>query len=290
MKLLREPLVHFLLAGAALFAAYALVDRGPTQATGSQHQIRIGEADVRWAAETWTRQWQRSPSPEELRGLVRDLLREEVLAREAHELGLDKDDAVVRRRLAQKMTFLIEDTSGSAEPSDEELQQFYRAHNQEFRREARVSFTQVFFDRARAGADAKARRALVELVGASDATLVADKGDQLLIEPEVRDADEGSVAAQFGKDFARAVFALPAGTWNGPIESAYGLHLVRVTAITPAEQQAFPEVRDRVLERWREARRQETEKRYFDELFKKYQIVIDDSVRALVDSPETGLE
>ncbi|CCM79531.1 peptidyl-prolyl cis-trans isomerase [Rhizobium mesoamericanum] len=290
MKLLREPLVHFFLAGAAMFAAYALIDRTPTQATGSQHQVRIDEADVRWAAETWTRQWQRSPSPEELRGLVRDLLREEVLARGAHELGLDKDDAVVRRRLAQKMTFMIEDTSGSAEPSEEELQQFYRVHDQEFQRQARVSFTQVFFDRARAGADARARRTLVEFAGAGDATLVADKGDQLLIEPEIRDADEDTVAAQFGKDFAHAVFAFSPGTWNGPIESTYGLHLVRVEAITPAELQPLAEVRDRVLERWREVKRQEASKRYFDELFKKYQIVIDDSVKALVGSPETDLE
>ncbi|WP_429820562.1 peptidyl-prolyl cis-trans isomerase [Ensifer sp. B1-9] len=290
MKLLREPLVHFLLAGAALFAAYALIDRAPSQPTPSQHQVRIGQADVRWAAETWTRQWQRSPSPEELRGLVRDLIREEVLAREAYQLGLDKDDAVVRRRLAQKMTFLIEDTSGSAEPTDEELQRFYQAHDQEFRNEARLSFTQVFFDRAQPGADARARRALVEFAGGDDVTPVADKGDQLLIEPEVRDADEASVAAQFGKDFAHAVFAFSPGTWNGPIESSYGLHLVRVEEFIPAEQKPFAEVRDRVLERWREVRRQEASKRYFDDLFKKYQIVIDDSAKALVGTPETDLE
>lgn len=290
MKLLKEPLLHFFFAGATLFAAYALVHRASTPPTVSLHQVRIGEADVRWAAETWRRQWQRSPSPEELRGLVRDLLKEEVLAREALELGLDKDDAVVRRRLAQKMTFLIEDTSRLEEPGEDELRQFYAAHLQEFRREARISFTQVFFDRARAGADANARQTLIELAGARDGTFVGDKGDQLLIEPDVRDADEASIAAQFGKDFAHAVFALPPGTWNGPIESAYGLHLVRVSAIASTEHQPFPAVRDRVLDRWREVQRQEAGKRYFDELFNKYEIVIDDSVTALVDQPETDLE
>jgi len=290
MKLLREPLVHFLLLGAALFAAYAVIDRAPTQETGGQRELHIGEGDVRWAAETWTRQWQRSPSPEELRGLVQDLLKEELLAREAQELGLDKDDAVVRRRLAQKMTFLLEGTSGLAEPSEGELRQFYEAHHQEFRRQARVSFTQVFFDRARAGAQANARQVLVELGGASDAALTTGKGDQLLIEPEVRDADEGSVAAQFGQDFARAVFALAPGAWHGPIESAYGLHLVRISAITPAAQRPFSEVRNEVLERWREVQRQDAEKRYFAELFKKYQIIIDDSVKPLVGTPAADLE
>jgi parvulin-like peptidyl-prolyl isomerase len=290
MKLLREPLVHFLLAGAALFGAYALVDRAPTQETGGQREIRISAGDVRWAAEIWKRQWHRSASPEELRGLVQDLVKEELLAREARELGLDKDDAVVRRRLAQKMTFVIEDTSSAAEPSEAELQQFYQAHPQEFRREASISFTQVFFDRARAGAEADARQALVELASASDGAPAADKGDRLLIEPEVSDADEGAVAAQFGAEFAGAVFTLAPGAWHGPIESAYGLHLVRVSTIRPAEQRPFVEVRDQVVESWREAQRQDAEKRYFDELFKKYRIVIDDSVKALVSTPAEDLE
>lgn len=290
MKLLREPLVHFLLVGAALFVTDAVIERAPTRETGNQRELHIGEGDVRWAVETWTRQWQRSPSQEELRGLVQDLLKEELLAREAHELGLDKDDAVVRRRLAQKMTFLIEDTSARAEPDEGELRQFYEAHHEEFRREARVSFTQVFFDRARARSQANARQTLVELASASDAALMTGKGDQLLIEPEVHDADEGSVAAQFGQDFARAVFALAPGAWHGPIESAYGLHLVRISAITPAAQRPFSEVRDQVLERWREVQRQDAEKRYFAELFKKYQIVIDDGVKALVGTPAADLE
>src|SRR5262245_37329364 len=289
MKILREPLVHFLLAGAALFAAYAAIYRAPTQEMDGQREVRIGAGDVRWAAETWTRQWQRRPSTEELRGLVRDLLKEELLAREARELGLDKDDAVVRRRLAQKMTFVIEDTSRLAEPTEQELRQFYEAHLPEFRREARVSFTQVFFGTARTDAESDARRILVELASASDANPLA-KGDQLLIEPEVRDVDEGFVAAQFGQDFARAVFALTPDAWHGPIESAYGLHLVRVSAIRPAEQQPFSEVNDQVLERWREVQRQDADKRYFEELFKKYQIVIDGSVKALVGTPAADLE
>src|SRR5262245_30184259 len=180
MKLLREPLLHFLVAGAPLFAGYAVLNRAPTQETDPQREVRISAGDVRWAAETWTRQWHRSPSSEELRGLVQDLLKEELLAREARELGLDQDDAVVRRRLAQKMTFTIEDASQAADPGDEELRQFYEAHSQEFRREARISFTQVFFDRARASARADAGQALVELASAGDSPLVTGKGDQLL--------------------------------------------------------------------------------------------------------------
>lgn len=281
MKLLREPLLHFLLLGAGMFAAYAWLD-GAGQGSTSHREVRISDGDVRWAAETWARQWQRSPSREELREVVIDLLKEDLLAREARDLGLDKDDAVVRRRLAQKMTFLIEDTSRLTEPTDEELRQFYEAHSREFLRKARVSFTQVFFDRARTTAAADAQHALIELASANRTTPVADKGDRLLIEPQVNDADEGSVAAQFGQEFARAVFALAPSEWHGPIESAYGLHLVRVSEFKPEEQRPFLEVRDQVLESWRDEQRQEADKQYFAELAKKYEIIVDDSVKALV--------
>ncbi len=88
-----------------------------------QREIRFSEGDLRWATETWKRQWQKNPSREELRGLVRDLLNEELLAREAREMGLDTNDKVVRRRLAQKMTFLIKDTSRLAEPTEDQLRQ-----------------------------------------------------------------------------------------------------------------------------------------------------------------------
>jgi hypothetical protein len=176
-----------------------------------------------------------------------------------------------------------------AEPTEPELRQFYEAHLPDFRREARVSFTQLFFGRARADPESDARRILVELASARDANFL-EKGDRLLIEPEVSDVDEGSVAAQFGQEFARAVFALTPGAWHGPIESAYGLHLVRVSTIRPAEQQSFFEVSDQVLERWREVKRQEADKRYFEALFKKYRIIVDGSVKALVDTPAADLE
>lgn len=285
MKLLSEPLLHFLLAGAGLFATYTWLNTSETmQSANPQYEIRIGEGEVRWAAETWARQWQRDPSPEELRALVLDLVKEEMLEREARELGLDQDDTVVRRRLAQKMTFLIEDTSRPAEPTAEDLQRFYNAHLREFRREARVTFTQVFFNRDRATAEADAREALLELASASDAKLVADKGDQLLIPPEVTNADETSVSAQFGPKFARAVFALVPNGWQGPIESAYGLHLVRVSDVRPAEPLPFAEVRDKVLEGWREEQQREAGKRYFAGLFKKYRIVSDEGVKGLAGS------
>jgi hypothetical protein len=256
---LSEPLLHFLVAGALLFAAYAYLERGgtdPSSPTGAS--VRIGPGEVNWLRETWSRQWQREPTQQELRGLVTEYLKEELLAREARDMGLDQNDTIVRRRLAQKLEFLMQDTARLAEPSADDLERFYRAHPELFRAPARLSFSHVYFSRERRrDAAADARAALAELARADSGVRSIELGDRLMIESELRDEDEASVAAQFGSSFATEVAGLAPGVWHGPIESAYGLHLVRVEKLVPAEQRAFAEVREQVLERWRSERERE---------------------------------
>jgi hypothetical protein len=123
MRVLKEPLVHFLLAGAALFGAYAWIIRAQENPTANKTtKIEITAGDVRWLSENWTTQWQRPPTREELRGLITDYLNEQLLAREARALGLEDNDVIIRRRLAQKLTFIIDDTTRRAEPTEQELQ------------------------------------------------------------------------------------------------------------------------------------------------------------------------
>jgi hypothetical protein len=146
MSVLKEPLLHFLLAGAAVFGAYAWMNRAAENPNFNKvQQIHISEGDVQWLAENWTTQWRRPPTPEELRGLITDYVNEQLLAREARALGLEDNDVIVRRRLAQKLTFLIEDTVRRGEPSETELQQLYESYAQRFRSDARISFKHIYF-------------------------------------------------------------------------------------------------------------------------------------------------
>src|SRR3954451_19611966 len=160
MKLLREPLLHFVLAGALLFGVYALMV-GRVPSANGEKPVTIGEGEVRWLRETFASQWRRAPTSQELDGLLATLIEEELMAREAQALGLDQNDTIVRRRLAQKLTFLVEDTSRIADPGEEELRRFYEAHAERYRTEPEVSFSHVFFSRERhPHADADARAAL----------------------------------------------------------------------------------------------------------------------------------
>jgi hypothetical protein len=147
MNLAREPLVHFVAAGAILFAAYQWASSDNPE-SASTEPVRIGEGEVRWLSETWSNQWLRPPTASELKGLIAEFVKEELLAREALEMGLDQGDTMVRRRLAQKLTFLVEDTMRLVEPTEEELRQFHATNAATFAMPATVTFTQVFFNAA----------------------------------------------------------------------------------------------------------------------------------------------
>ena len=282
MNLLKEPLLHFLLAGAGLFAAYTWMNRTVEKpSVGKTPQIQVSAGDVQWLVENWTTQWQRPPTQEELRGLVVDYLNEQLLAREARALGLEDNDVIIRRRLAQKLTFLIDDTLRRADPSDDELQQFYDTNAQRFRSGGRISFAHIYFSpqrRADARLDATATLKQLEESNASATQL----GDRLLIESEFRDETEKSVSSAFGPGFARAVFSLKSNTWSVPIESGYGLHLVRVLALQEARLPSLSEVRARVVEDWKREQEQLAKERYLAELRRKYHVVVDDDVKPLV--------
>jgi parvulin-like peptidyl-prolyl isomerase len=287
-QILKEPLLHFLVIGALLFGAYAWLNRDGNDA--GMQQVRLAESDVQWLKETFALERQRAPTEEELRGLVRGFVKEELLARQAQELGLDRDDVVVRRRLAQKMTFLLQDNSRRAEPSDDDLHRLYEAQRSQAQTEPqtlftrpRISFTQIFFSRdQRADAAADARAALQELSRSDTTAPLAEIGDRVSIKTEFRNADERAVANQLGAKFAARVFDLEPGPWQGPIESSQGFHLVRVTLLVPAQLRPFEDIREQLAEMWHEQSQRENEERYFVEQLKRYRLVPDESVRALI--------
>jgi parvulin-like peptidyl-prolyl isomerase len=293
-QFLKEPLLHFLVIGALLFGAYAWLNRDGNDA--GVRQVRLAESDVRWLKETFVLERQREPNEEELRALVRGFVKEELLARQAQELGLDKDDIVVRRRLAQKMTFLLQDNSRRAAPSDDDLHRLYEAQRSRAQSSQvqsgppttmftrpRISFTQIFFSRdQRADAAADARQALQELSRPDGDAHAADLGDRISIKSDFRNSDERAVANQFGAKFAAKLFELEPGRWQGPIESTQGLHLVRITQRVPAQLRPFDEIREELVALWHEQSQRESEERYFVEQLKRYRVVPDESVKALV--------
>ena len=231
----REPLLHFLLAGAAIFALSGWLGRD------DERQIEVSASDIDHLRALAAKQWGREPDAAQLDTLVQAHVREEVLVREAIAAGLDKDDVVVRRRLAQKMDFLAQEAV--AEPSEEELRHFHREHSERYALSPTLSFTHLYFSRDGQGDPpaSRAAEALKVLRSGGQA-----QGDRFMLPSTLSKQSRGDIARDFGEPFADAVIALVTGTWAGPIESAHGLHLVRVDTRQPGRAANFEEVRPRV--------------------------------------------
>lgn len=286
--LAREPLVHFLLAGAVLFGGYSWLN---PVARDAPEPIRIGEGEARWVRETFSSQWRRDPTPDEMSGLLTTLLDEELLAREARALGLDQHDTVLRRRLAQKLGFLVEDTARLVEPHEDELRRFYTEQIERYRNAPRISFRHAFFSPARradpAGAADAARTVLSSADGDAGSTVGDPVGDPLALDEAFTDMDLQGLSSLFGPDFARSVFALPVGAWSGPIRSAYGTHLVLVSSRSQGEARPFEDVRGAVAEVWYAARQRALKADYLASLRTKYGVVWEVGARPVpVEAPD----
>jgi PPIC-type PPIASE domain len=276
--------VHFVVAGAVLFAGYALINRGE-RTVPETDPIQIGEGQIRWLKETFSNQWRREPTGDELRGLVAGFLEEELLAREAKTLGLDQNDTIVRRRLAQKLAFLVDDTSRIVAPTDEQLRRFYDANAERFGDEARISFTQAFFNpERRSNAEHDAEAALVSISSMDNGA--ARVGDPILLETEFHDLDARTVSNLFGNDFARAIFLLKPGSWTGPVKSGYGVHIVRITNLRPPAIRSFEVVRPKVVKAWQHQRETEAKAAYLAKLREKYSVNVDDKFAPLLAAPQ----
>jgi hypothetical protein len=271
--LLREPLLHFLLLGALLFAVDAW--RRPAERANAGGEIVVTEARVRTLAQNFSRTWQRPPTREELDGLVEAHVREEVMVREALALGLDRDDAIIRRRLQQKVEFVSDQAAALAAPSDAELEAYLAKNADAFRREPRVTFVQVYLDPARRGAALQADAARLRDRLAANSIDAAKAGDSLmLLDARYEDVRQGEVARLFGAEFADEIVRQRPGAWAGPLRSGYGAHLVMVEAVSPGGVPSLADVRPLVEREWTNAKRRELAQDWYAALRAKYKVSV----------------
>lgn len=272
-RAMREPLVQFLAAGLMVFLVYAMLH--PERfAADTSRRIELSATEVQRVDLAFRARWQRQPTPTELQALLASEVRNEILSREAIALGLDKDDVIVKRRLAQKMEFLAEDVSNLREPTRDELRAWFNANKNEFTQSSRVSFRHAFFstDRRGPGAEQAARKALV----ASARSGAAPSGDPFMFQDQYSDRTAQHVAEVFGSDFAKTVFAAPLGRWSGPYASGLGWHIVSVEGLQVGEVPAFEEVEAEVRERWVLEQREATKAAAFKAMLARYVIVMPD--------------
>ncbi|UCC73270.1 MAG: peptidyl-prolyl cis-trans isomerase [Gemmatimonadota bacterium] len=287
MRFLREPLLHFVVLGAALFLVHAIAS--DVFSTDASRRIAITESEIEFFAAGFGRQWQRPPTEDELRALVEGRVREEVLYRDALAVGLDQNDVVVRRRMVRKMELLSQDLATLADPTDQELQAFFQERQEEYRVPPRISFSHVYFniDRRGPAAEEDARRALAELRAATPPPQRApERGDRFMLQHDYARRSPLEVQQLFGVRFAETLFELEPG-WQGPVVSGYGIHLVYVGERVESRIPEYGEVRDRLVNDYNRMRRDRANELLYEGLVGGYDVDIDEEAlqRAALRSP-----
>jgi hypothetical protein len=241
--------------------------------------VEVSSADLDWFRTMWRKRMGREPTVEELRGHVHQLIREEVLRREAVSMGLDEGDPVVRRRLAQRMDFLFQDLSETAEPSNGELQAFLRDNHSTYETPGQVSFTHVYFSSDQRGDDgaAEAARSLAERLSADESAPqdLSSVGDPFLLPSRYLNETLARIRGEFGPQFASDVWEQDPRTWRGPVRSGYGLHAVYVHERSEATLADFSELKERLKADWLDARERELAGKAYDKLRERYRVLVE---------------
>jgi hypothetical protein len=273
-KLFREPLLHFLVLGLALFLLFNVVSGAKG---GADRRIVVNDATVANIVQLYQGAWKRPLTSTELQGLIDSHVREEILFREGVAMGLDRDDPVIRRRVQQKLVVITEESAARPAPADAELEGYMNKHAERYGRPAIIGFDQVMFDPMRhgAGLDADLAAALARLRAGAKPDII---GDSTLLPATTATIPADLLARDYGDDFATSVIALPVGTWSGPVASGYGVHLVRVTSRTPGHPATLAEVRTAVERDWENDRRLLANEDYYNRARQKYDVLIDASL------------
>ena len=276
-RLFTEPLVQFLIIGACIYGAFALF--GTPEEDYRDTTIRVDANRIDAFIGQWESRWNRPPTRQEIDGIIQQYVREDILYRQAVAMGLNEDDPITRRRMAQKLEFLTSDLAMMKQPAEGELEQYFRDKQANYRAPDQISFSQVFFDPdAREEAtldDAAEVLAQFRAAGEPDAQTL-EAGDQFMLQGYFPSVTEAEIGRTMGTGFAEAVMQLEPGQWHGPVLSGYGVHLVYVYDFQAAPPPVFEDVQATVLEDWHAVQREQFNADFFEALKNNYEIIIDE--------------
>ncbi|MBK9589615.1 MAG: peptidyl-prolyl cis-trans isomerase [Sphingomonadales bacterium] len=267
VAVLREPLVHFLVAGALVFL---VLSGRPPNAT--ERRIVVDEPVLESIFNRYVQSFHRPPTPEEIDGLVQDYIRSEVYYREALRLGLDRDDEVVKKRMRNKMLALSGAEAEATQPSDTELQALLDKDPARYAAPPRFTLQQHYLgaDTPTLRAAAQAAIAAVKPGSAPDLPTVTSA-----MPDRVDDASPSDLAAEFGDEFAESVSKAPVGRWTGPVLSGFGLHVIKIERLTKAPPPRLEDVRQSLENDWRFAAVRKAEDESFKSMLRGYDVVIE---------------
>ena len=244
LRLLREPLLHFCLIGGLIFIAFNLSN---TDQEDTDNVITVSSARLSQLQSQFESAWKRPPTANELHNLVEGHIRQEVYYRSALSLELDRNDAVVRQRMQQKMEFLIDTGAYLEQPTPAELNAFFAANNTSYRQDPRLAIKQIYMGKH---PDPIQLNQSLTLLNTDQNVIPGTLSERTFLPFHLTLSTPESVDAVFGKDFFKQLLELPQEKWSGPITSSFGLHLVSIVDRRSGRTPTLDEIHDQVLKDW----------------------------------------
>lgn len=290
-RLFTEPLVQFLLIGACIYGVYALF--GTPEEDFRETRIMVDANRINAYISEWESRWNRPPTRQEIEAVIQQYVRETILYQQAVAMGLNEDDPITRRRMAQKLEYLTSDLASIQQPAEGELEQYFQENLVRYKRPDQITFMQVFISPDARGEttldDAEEildqLRTQHQTLGEPD-VLTLQAGDRLMLQNHFSAVTERAIARHFGSGFAAAVMQLEVGQWHGPVLSGYGLHLVYVSDSQTAPPTALEDIKAIVLEDWHVVQREKFNTAFYEALKENYVIIIDEfPAHRLIEAP-----
>ena len=290
-RLYKEPLIHFLVLSGALFILFNLLggdEEIPPDGSQPQEgmaprliskQIIVSSGRIESLIAQFTKTWQRAPTAQEQQGLIDEFVREEVMYRQALKLELDRDDPMVRRRMRQKLEFFTEDILTLAKPTDEALAAYLEANPDPYRQDSKFTFKQVYLNTQNRAEtiEADVSSLLAELRAAGASADIREAGDRLMLEQEFQATSQFEIERLFGQEFAKGLPSVETGSWQGPVRSGFGVHLVFISERIDGRLPPLSEVREAVARDWSNAKREESNEAIYDNWRAEYEVSIEEA-------------
>jgi peptidyl-prolyl cis-trans isomerase C len=275
-KFFKEPLFLIIIAGVLLYITYSALNNYLNR---DENLIVVTSNEIMQMEQSWESRWNRPPTAQERQGLIDQFIQETVLYKTALEMGLEKDDRVIRGRLVQKLKFLGNDLIRPPQPSEQDLVTFYDKHKEQYMPEEEITITHIFFD-----PDKRDDETLVDADKALQVLSSKDNfdgdisgyGDPFMLQNYYPGRSELEIRKLFGNGFTESVFQLEPGIWHGPVLSGYGTHLVYVHNHQESELPAFTDVREQVKTDWMEDMQKKLNERYIEGIMARYEVVIEE--------------
>jgi peptidyl-prolyl cis-trans isomerase C len=277
VKLLREPLLHFMFIGAAIYLLYGVFAEPVPEADDKTIVVSAGE--IEWMQTSWQKRWNRPPTAQEFDGLIQQYIKETVLYREALTMGLNQHDQVIRRRLAQKLEFLAKDLVALTPPTNEELLTYFSEHQDRYQQPVLYTFTQVFIDPDKRGDTTLDDAEVIKATLIAQGEAIEDAGalgDDFMLQNYYPEKDAVEIQKLFGSGFVESLTDLSPDQWHGPVLSGYGVHLVYVSNISEPPAPVFAEERERVVQDWTTEKSEELNDQFYANLRDGYTVVIEE--------------